>query len=119
MIFFTSMRRATISNFLSLSLAHSFSHDDGISAAVTVYGLPGMAGRVPTFLVNVEGVAAEEVAARLAEDQIGVWAHDSWYSLNLYRRLGYSGKSVRIGFIHYNTYDEIDRLVEALEAARH
>jgi len=91
---------------------------DGISSAVTVYGLPGMAGRVPTFLVNVDGVAAEDVAARLAEDQIGVWAHDSWYSLNLYQRLGYSGKSVRIGFIHYNTHDEVDRLVDALEAAR-
>src|SRR5215475_6632963 len=91
---------------------------DGISSAVTVYGLPGMAGRVPTFLVNVDGVAAADVAARLAEDQIGVWAHDSWYSLNLYQRLGYSGKSVRIGFIHYNTHDEVDRLVDALEAAR-
>ena len=31
---------------------------DGISDAVTVYGLPGMAGRVPTFLVNVDGVPA-------------------------------------------------------------
>src|SRR5690349_7782089 len=91
---------------------------DGISAAVTVYGLPGMAGRVPTFLVNVDGVAAEDVATRLAEDQIGVWAHDSWYSLDLYRRLGYSGKSVRIGFIHYNTAGEVDRLVEALNALR-
>src|SRR6516165_10744836 len=39
---------------------------DNVSAAVTVYGLPGMAGRVPTFLVNVDGVAAEDVAARLA-----------------------------------------------------
>jgi len=37
---------------------------DGISEAVTVYGLPEMAGRVPTFLVNVDGVAAEDVAAR-------------------------------------------------------
>ena len=91
---------------------------DGISAAVTVYGLPGMAGRVPTFLVNVDGVAAEDVAARLAEDQIGVWAHDSWYSLDLYRRLGYSDKSVRIGFIHYNTFDEVDRLLEAMRALR-
>ena len=90
----------------------------GISAAVTVYGLPGMAGRVPTFLVNVDGVAAQDVAARLAEDQIGVWAHDSWYSLDLYRRLGYSGKSVRIGFIHYNTADEVDRLVSALTRIR-
>jgi len=57
------------------------------------------------------------VAARLAEDQIGVWAHDSWYSsLDLYRRLGYSDKSVRIGFIHYNTVDEVDRLLEAMHA---
>ena len=91
---------------------------DGISDAVTVYGLPGMAGRVPTFLVNVEGVPAPDVAARLAEAQIGVWAHDSWYSLNLYQRLGYADKSVRIGFIHYNSADEVDRLVEALEAVR-
>ena len=91
---------------------------DGISDAVTVYGLPGMAGRVPTFLVNVAGVAAEDVAARLAEAQIGVWAHDSWYSLNLYQRLGYADKSVRIGFIHYNSAGEVDRLVEALEAVR-
>ena len=91
---------------------------DGISDAVTVYGLPGMAGRVPTFLVNVEGVAAPDVAARLAEAQIGVWAHDSWYSLNLYQRLGYAGKSVRIGFIHYNSTGEVDRLLEAMEAIR-
>ena len=85
---------------------------------VTVYGLPGMAGRVPTFLVNVDGVAAAEVAERLADAQIGVWAHDSWYSLDLYRRLGYDDKSVRIGFIHYNTADEVDRLVQALSDAR-
>jgi cysteine desulfurase family protein (TIGR01976 family) len=91
---------------------------DGIGDAVTVYGLPGMAGRVPTFLVNVEGVPAPEVASRLTAAQIGVWAHDSWYSLNLYQRLGYADKSVRIGFIHYNTTDEVDRLVGALEAVR-
>ena len=91
---------------------------DGISDAVTVYGLPGMDGRVPTFLVNVDGVAAEEVAARLAAAQIGVWAHDSWYSLDLYPRLGYAGNSVRIGFIHYNTEDEVDRLIEGLEGMR-
>jgi cysteine desulfurase family protein (TIGR01976 family) len=91
---------------------------DGISDAVTVYGLPGMDGRVPTFLVNVDGVAAEDVARSLAAAQIGVWAHDSWYSLDLYKRLGYAGKSVRIGFIHYNTPDEVDRLTEALAAVR-
>jgi cysteine desulfurase family protein (TIGR01976 family) len=87
---------------------------DGIGDFVTVYGLPGMAGRVPTFLINVEGAAAPDVAQNLAAAQIGVWAHDSWYSLDLYKRLGYEDKSVRIGFIHYNTTEEVDRLLEAL-----
>jgi cysteine desulfurase family protein (TIGR01976 family) len=91
---------------------------DTIPEEVTVYGLPGMDGRVPTFLVNVEGVPAAEVAQRLADQQMGVWAHDSWYSLNLYQRLGYDDKSVRIGFIHYNTRAEVDRLVAALAALR-
>ncbi|HLX50966.1 MAG TPA: cysteine desulfurase-like protein [Streptosporangiaceae bacterium] len=89
---------------------------DGLPETVTVYGLPGMAGRVPTFLVNVDGVGAADVAQRLADTKIGVWAHDSWYSLNLYKRLGYKDKSVRIGFIHYNTPEEVDRLLEALTA---
>jgi cysteine desulfurase family protein (TIGR01976 family) len=90
----------------------------GISDAITVYGLAGMVGRVPTFLVNVDGVPAVEVAARLAEQDIAVWAHDSWYSLNLYRKLGYERDAIRLGFIHYNTGEEVDRLVAALEATR-
>ena len=44
---------------------------------VTVYGLPTMEGRVPTFLVNVDGVPAADVVGQLAEREIGVWAHDS------------------------------------------
>ena len=91
---------------------------DGLPDAVTVYGRPGMDGRVPTFLVNVEGVPATDVAERLADEQIGVWAHDSWYSLGLYQRLGYRDKSIRIGFVHYNTPDEVDRLLAALERVR-
>jgi cysteine desulfurase family protein (TIGR01976 family) len=85
--------------------------------SVVVYGLPGQEGRVPTFLVNVDGVPAAEVAQRLANQNIGVWAHDSWYSLDLYKRLGYADQSVRLGFIHYNTVEEVDRLVAALAAA--
>jgi cysteine desulfurase family protein (TIGR01976 family) len=88
----------------------------GISDAVTVYGLPDMEGRVPTFLINVSGVPASEVAQRLADQRMGVWAHDSWYSLGLYRRLGYDDQAVRLGFIHYNSVDEVDRLVAALNS---
>ena len=89
-----------------------------ISDTVTIYGLPGMEGRVPTFLVNVEGVAAADVAAHLASLDVGIWAHDSWYSLDLYKRLGYPEQALRIGFIHYNSPDEVDRLVAGLESAR-
>jgi len=90
----------------------------GLSDAVSVYGLPRMEGRVPTFLINVDGVPAVEVAARLAEQGIGVWAHNTWYSLGLYQRLGYEQDAIRLGFIHYNTSEEVDRLVAALESAR-
>src|SRR3954447_16851238 len=83
--------------------------------AARVYGLQTMEGRVPTFLVNVDGVPAPQVAGRLAERGMGVWAHDSWYSLNLYQRFGYgSDGAVRIGFIHYNTAEEVDRLADEL-----
>ncbi|MBV9003489.1 MAG: cysteine desulfurase-like protein [Solirubrobacterales bacterium] len=88
---------------------------DGIApGGVSLYGLRGMEGRVPTFLINVDGVEASEVALRLAAQRMGVWAHDSWYSLGLYRRLGYEREAVRLGFIHYNTEEEVDRLVAAL-----
>jgi selenocysteine lyase/cysteine desulfurase len=89
---------------------------DTIPDSVTVYGLPTLEGRVPTFLVNVDGVAAKDVATRLGERGIGVWAHNSWYSLNLYRRLGYESDAVRVGFIHYNTAEEVDRFVGELAA---
>jgi cysteine desulfurase family protein (TIGR01976 family) len=86
-----------------------------LPGAARVYGLQTMQGRVPTFLLNLDGVPAPQVAGRLAERGMGVWAHDSWYSLNLYERFGYgSDGSVRIGFIHYNTADEVDRLAGEL-----
>ena len=91
---------------------------NAVSEGVTIYGLPGMEGRVPTFLVNVDGLPATDVVRHLAGLDIGVWAHDSWYSLDLYKRLGYEHDAIRIGFIHYNTTEEVDRLVAALESAR-
>jgi cysteine desulfurase family protein (TIGR01976 family) len=87
---------------------------DRLPDTVTLYGLPGLAGRVPTFLVNVDGVPAAEVAERLAARGFGVWAHDNWYALDLYPRLGYEERAVRIGIAHYNTADEVDRLAAEL-----
>lgn len=86
----------------------------GLPEGVSLYGLPGMDGRVPTFLINVDGMPAAETATTLAERGYGVWAHDSWYALDLYRRLGYEDLAVRLGMIHYNTAEEVDRLLAEL-----
>ena len=88
----------------------------GLPDAVTVYGLQTMEGRVPTYLVNVEGVPARDVAHRLAERGYGVWHHDNWYSLGLHPRLPYEDEAVRIGMAHYNTPDEVDGLLAELAA---
>ncbi len=80
--------------------------------SVTLYGPPTLEGRVPTFLINVEGVEAETAARALAERGIGVWYAGSWYCVSLADRLPPS--SLRVGFIHYNTAGEVDRLVEGL-----
>jgi cysteine desulfurase family protein (TIGR01976 family) len=88
----------------------------GLPDAVTVYGLQTMEGRVPTYLLNVEGVPARDVAHRLAERGYGVWHHDNWYSLGLHPRLQYEDEAVRIGMVHYNTPDEVDGLLAELAA---
>jgi cysteine desulfurase family protein (TIGR01976 family) len=87
---------------------------EGLPDSVTVYGLQTMDGRVPTFLLNVEGVPAAEVAATMAKRGYGVWAHDNWYSLGLREKLPYPQDAVRVGLIHYNTADEIDGFVGEL-----
>jgi selenocysteine lyase/cysteine desulfurase len=87
-----------------------------VPESVTISGLPTMEGRVPTFLLNVEGVPAADVATTMAERGYGVWAHDTWYSLGLRDRLPDPQDAVRVGFIHYNPVDEVDGFVRELEA---
>src|SRR5213082_1389079 len=87
---------------------------DGLPDGTTVYGLQTMDGRVPTFLINLEGVDAVEAVKRLSDEGFGVWAHDNWYSLGLREKLPYPDSAIRVGLIHYNTADEIDRFNAAL-----
>jgi cysteine desulfurase family protein (TIGR01976 family) len=86
---------------------------DNLTDAATVYGLQTMEGRVPTFLLNLEGIPAQDVALALSARGMGVWSHDSYYSLGLYPKLNYD-EAVRLGFIHYNSPAEVDRLCEEL-----
>jgi cysteine desulfurase family protein (TIGR01976 family) len=84
----------------------------GLPGNVTLYGPPTMEGRVPTFLFNVEGVQADDAAHRLADRGFGVWYADNWYCVSLGPRL--PEQSLRAGIAHYNTADEVDRLLAAL-----
>ena len=86
----------------------------GLPANVTLYGPPTMDARVPTFLLDVAGVRARDAAARLAERGLGVWWADDWYCVGLAERL--PPESLRVGFIHYNTAEEVDRLLAELAA---
>jgi cysteine desulfurase family protein (TIGR01976 family) len=86
----------------------------GLPESCTLYGLPTMEGRVPTFAFNVEGRTPRRVAERLAERDIAVW-DGNYYAVEVMERLGLAAEgAVRAGFMHYNTADEIDRLLDAL-----
>jgi cysteine desulfurase family protein (TIGR01976 family) len=87
----------------------------GLPERCRLYGLPTMAGRVPTFALTVDGIPPDEVARRLGERELAVW-HGNYYALEVMKRLGLedSGGAVRVGIVHYNTADEVDRLLEAL-----
>jgi selenocysteine lyase/cysteine desulfurase len=74
-----------------------------------------MEGRVPTFALTIEGVAPDEASRRLGERDLAVW-HGDYYAVEVMKRLALedSGGAVRIGIVHYNTADEVDRLLAGL-----
>jgi cysteine desulfurase family protein (TIGR01976 family) len=75
-----------------------------------------LAERAPTFAVSLAGYSAREVAERLGRQGIFVW-DGHYYAVAVMERLGLldSGGLVRIGFVHYNTLEEVDRTIEALK----
>ncbi len=87
----------------------------GLPARVKVVGPDSMEQRVPTFAVEVEGMGATDVSRRLGERGIATWA-GHFYAVEPMRRLGYADGLTRIGFLHINTEDEVDAVLESLTA---
>jgi len=85
----------------------------GLPDAIELYGLRRMQGRVPTFCFNVPGRSPEDVATFLAARDLAVW-HGNYYALETMRLLGLEEGAVRAGIVHYNTEEEVDRLLRAL-----
>ncbi len=83
-----------------------------------IYGITeekSFAHRTPTFAIRLADLPPKEVARRLGERGIFVW-DGNFFAVEVTTRLGVeeNGGVVRIGLIHYNTMEEIDRLIAAL-----
>ena len=94
---------------------------DGLAGipGVTVRGITdpdAMDRRVSTVSFTHETISPDTIAEALAERNIFVWSGHN-YALEVVKALDIldSGSTVRVGAVHYNTIDEIDRLLNALE----
>jgi cysteine desulfurase family protein (TIGR01976 family) len=85
---------------------------------VTIYGItdPERAGeRMPTVSITHSELTASQLARALGEQGIFTW-HGNYYALQLTDTLGLEPEGmVRIGLVHYNTPEEVDRLLETLK----
>ena len=71
--------------------------------------------RTPTFAVRVGDQEPVKTATELARRGIYVW-DGHYYAITVMERLGLldSGGAVRIGFCHYHSTDDVDRVLQAL-----
>jgi len=86
---------------------------------VQVWGITDprrQAERVPTTAITHARLTPREIAERLGGEGISVW-DGNYYAVAVTESLGLEpGGMVRIGLMHYNTRQEIDRLIDCLRA---
>ena len=85
---------------------------------LTFYGIKDAARfdqRTPTVAIRMEGYTPRELATHLGESGIFTW-DGNYYAVDLAERLGVqqSGGMLRIGLAHYNTAEEVERLLTEL-----
>jgi cysteine desulfurase family protein (TIGR01976 family) len=86
---------------------------DGLPEPYRVHGAPTMDGRVPTFSITHPSRTPDELATALGGQRIATWP-GNFYAVEVMERLGLRDGTLRIGFVHYNTAEEVDRLLTAL-----
>jgi cysteine desulfurase family protein (TIGR01976 family) len=71
--------------------------------------------RCATFVVRIEGKTPLELATKLGDRGIFTW-DGNYYALNVTEQLDVErlGGFLRIGLVHYNTMEEVERLLSAL-----
>ena len=72
--------------------------------------------RIATFSFRIGDMNPRSVAEKLAAENIYVW-DGNYYAINVTERLGLEDKGgmVRVGAVHYNTLEEIEKLGESLK----
>ena len=71
--------------------------------------------RCSTFAVRIDGFTPLELARKFGDRGIFTW-DGNYFALNVTEQLGVeqTGGFLRIGLAHYNTAEEVDRLLEEL-----
>lgn len=100
------------------ALALRFLEGIGRLPAVRLWGIEDpsrLHERTPTFAIRVGDQDPMKTAAELSLRGIYVW-DGHYYAITVMERLGLldTGGAVRIGFCHYHSTDEVDRVLEAL-----
>ena len=81
------------------------------NTGLNVNNLSAHGRRVPTFALNVEGVAPLSVVKQLSLKNIGAKS-GNYYAVNVMDRLGISANvAVRLGLVHYLSDIDVDRVV--------
>jgi cysteine desulfurase family protein (TIGR01976 family) len=105
----------------SMAAAHAYTGDlfrvllDGLAALPGVRVLPAAGSRCPTVSFRIGALDPTAVATALGEQKICVYAGD-YYASEYFQAVGLPDGAVRAGLYHYNTADEVERLLAALGA---
>jgi cysteine desulfurase family protein (TIGR01976 family) len=91
----------------------------GTRARFHVWGITQQAqraARVPTVAITAKDRTPLQIAEHLASREMYAW-NGNMYALELTERLGVEerGGLLRLGLVHYNTIEEIERLLQALD----
>jgi cysteine desulfurase family protein (TIGR01976 family) len=85
----------------------------GVPDAYRLHGIDAMVNRTPTFALTHADRSPDELASALAERHIAAWP-GNYYAVEVMERLGLDEGCLRVGIVHYNTAEEVDRLLAAL-----
>jgi len=89
-------------------------------SGIKIYGIVNpdeFNARCPTVAFTRKGYTPQAIATELGKQGFFVW-HGNYYALAVTERLGVesTGGMVRVGLAHYNTQEEVDRFLKALDA---